>query len=129
MKASTILLSILLASSTLASARFEQHERQERINTPFTIELPYPASWKVGLAYEEHASSRTLARFPMPLISWTQEILPAIGSDEAPEYLPAKFTFTACKPGNAIITFSLPHKSENAEIPDDVLLVYTIEIQ
>ncbi len=128
MKFFTIALLALLAPVHSAFARYEVHNRTEKVNVPFTIALPYPASWKLAVGFEENLIIKPMRNqyYPEPFISWQQTIEALPSSEQKnPEYGIASCTFTAHASGKATITFSLPHK----EIPDDVVITYQINVQ
>ncbi len=127
MKLFNLFLLTLLAPTSFAFARYEVHNRAEKVNTPFTITLPYPASWKIDVGYEDRAPFKNaiFLQYPQPAISFDQEIC-ALPSKPG-EWGIKSCTFTACIRGAATITFSLPYKTENAEIPDNVVITYHID--
>lgn len=132
MKLFNIFLLTLLAPTSFALARYEVHNRTEKVNTPFTITLPYPATWKMAVGYEDRriAIPAILLEYPQPTISFQQELC-ELPSDvgQTKKYGIESCTFTAQIRGKATITFSLPYKTENTEIPDDVVIAYHVDVQ
>ena len=132
MKFFNIFLLALIAPASSAFARYEVHNRTEKVGSPFTITLPYPASWKIGIGYEDRATFKNAIclQYPQPVISFDQEIcaLPAAMSREQEKYGIKSCTFTAHTPGAAAITFSLPYSLSYKSIPFDTVIIYQIDV-